>query len=263
MNRETASYCRLRAREHDMDSYLGALFAPEPKRQDLWTLQALQAELARIPALVSEPMLGEIRLQWWREALDGLFAGRALAHPVIEGLSEALTRTSFAREPFERLIDAQATILHPESIESEKALERHLHATGTEPLALAVAVLEPKPDKAVTALIETGGPVLGLARLLRQLPEQAARRRIPLPAELLAKLGQLAAEARMASVATKARFNALRSPRLLPAFLPVSLAEPFLAHAAQPGTDPLAPPREAPLLPRQLRLIGAMMRSRL
>ena len=262
MNTERASYCRLKAREHEIDSYLGALFAPEPKRQDLWALQAFTAELARIPALVSEPMLGEIRLQWWREALEGLFAGKTAPHPVIEALAEALTRTPFSAAPFERLIDAHAQELHPASIDSAAALSAYLRATGIDLLALAVAIVEPAADDAVAGLIETGGRVQGLARLLRRLPAQGAQNRIPLSAELLAKTGHLAQEALAGFDAAKAGFRSLHSPQLLPGFLPVSLARPLLVKAAQKGADPLAV-REAPLLLRQLNMIGIMMHGRL
>ena len=69
-------------RAADRDRYISALLAPADRRLDLMTLYAFDAELARIATTVSEPLLGEIRLQWWRDALAPLLtdAGRAATH---------------------------------------------------------------------------------------------------------------------------------------------------------------------------------------
>jgi 15-cis-phytoene synthase len=258
MNEESASYCRLKAREHDADAYLAALFAAEPVRQDLWALQAFAAELARIPALVSEPMLGEIRLQWWRDALDGLFAGQLVDHPVIVALAEAHARAPLRREPLTALIDARGLALYPDAIVDDAALERHIGARGAGLLQLAVERLEPSRDPALSALIETGGRVLGLKDLLRRRGEAA-----PLSAALRARLGALAGEGLAALAEARAGFTALRRPGLLPAFLLVGLAEPLLRRAARPGADPLLPAPEPPLYRRQLRLMAMALSGRI
>ena len=65
-------------RAHNPDRYLTALMAPRRVRGSLMALYAFNAELARIPALVSEPALGEIRLQWWRDAVDHMDADSPL-----------------------------------------------------------------------------------------------------------------------------------------------------------------------------------------
>ena len=67
--------------------YLAALSAPADKRVGLLALVAFDAELARIPQAVSEPMLGRIRLQWWVDALPGVTGGRPPSHPVAQGLA--------------------------------------------------------------------------------------------------------------------------------------------------------------------------------
>ena len=65
----------------DYDRYLSALFAPACRREALFALIAFNHEIARIPEAVSEPMLGRIRLQWWREVLEAVYAGRARPAP--------------------------------------------------------------------------------------------------------------------------------------------------------------------------------------
>ena len=69
------------ARAADYDRYLSAVFAPAARREALFALIAFNHEIARIPEAVSEPMLGRIRLQWWREVLDAVHAGEPRPPP--------------------------------------------------------------------------------------------------------------------------------------------------------------------------------------
>ncbi len=80
--REREDAVRTVARDGDPDRYASALFAPRPAREPLFALYALNVELARAAEQVSEPQLGEIRLQWWREALDRAAAGEDTGNPL-------------------------------------------------------------------------------------------------------------------------------------------------------------------------------------
>ena len=66
-------------RRHDRDRFQTALFAPAARREALFALYAFNYEIARVRESVREPMLGQIRLQWWREAIDAAFAGERAA----------------------------------------------------------------------------------------------------------------------------------------------------------------------------------------
>jgi len=80
-------------RTADRDRYLSTLYAPAPLRPALFALHALDLELAKIVATASEPMIAEIRLAWWRDALTGLDAGRIPAQPLLASLAaEVLPR---------------------------------------------------------------------------------------------------------------------------------------------------------------------------
>src|SRR6476660_5472723 len=79
---ENDKYCAALVREADRDRYLAALFAPAGRRGALFSLYAFDIEISRIRDLAREPMPGEIRLQWWREVLEGVRAGAAAANPV-------------------------------------------------------------------------------------------------------------------------------------------------------------------------------------
>ncbi len=94
--------CRETVRLGDKDHYLALLFAPEVLQPPLFALAAFTTELARIPSLVSESPIGEIRLQWWADTLAAMESGEGGSHPVAQAMAETVAtspafRTSFAR----------------------------------------------------------------------------------------------------------------------------------------------------------------------
>ena len=103
-------HCAALVREADRDRYLATLFAPAEHRDALFALYAFNVEIARVRDLAREPMPGEIRLQWWREALSGERAGEAAAHPVAAALRETLARYGSGQRPAaSTLIDAHVS----------------------------------------------------------------------------------------------------------------------------------------------------------
>src|SRR5262245_23549166 len=89
-------YCRALVREADSERYLATLFAPAEQRSALFSLYAFDIEVSRIRDLAREPMPGEIRLQWWREVLEGQRTGEAAANPVSAALLATLFRHRLA-----------------------------------------------------------------------------------------------------------------------------------------------------------------------
>jgi phytoene synthase len=96
-------------RRNDPDRWLSSRFIGDPQaRADVVTLYAYDHELARAPRVASNPILGEIRLTWWREVLDEVFGGRAVRHhPTAQALSELIRRRDLPREPLEGMIDGR------------------------------------------------------------------------------------------------------------------------------------------------------------
>jgi len=120
-------------RQADRDRFLAALFAPEPARTGLMALLAFDHELARAHAVTSEPLLAEIRLQWWRDAAtEAAGPDKPRAQPIVESLSETVRRHGLMPEPMIALIDARA-----EEIEGPLDVMR----TGAAFADLALAVL--------------------------------------------------------------------------------------------------------------------------
>ncbi|MEM8539885.1 MAG: squalene/phytoene synthase family protein, partial [Pseudomonadota bacterium] len=68
-------------RDTDREAYLASLFLAADVREDFATLWAFNAEIERIRNLISEPVPGEIRLQWWRDVISGDRAGEGAQHP--------------------------------------------------------------------------------------------------------------------------------------------------------------------------------------
>ena len=85
-------YCLDEVRRLDHDRYLTALLLPAAARSDVLALYAFSLEVARTREIVSEPILGQIRLQWWRETLEGIYAETPREHPVVEALATACQR---------------------------------------------------------------------------------------------------------------------------------------------------------------------------
>jgi phytoene synthase len=96
------------ARDADPDRAIATLFAPAETRADLFALFAFNAELARIADQVSEPGLGAIRLQWWREAIERAASGDVTGNPVADAFGEVLARRTLSRERIAGLIDARS-----------------------------------------------------------------------------------------------------------------------------------------------------------
>ena len=119
------------ARAADYDRYLSALFAPAARREALFALIAFNHEIARIPEAVSEPMLGRIRLQWWRETLEAIHDGKpARRHEVALPLADAIHAWGLDRGAFERLLDGREADLEPDAPPDLAGLERYAAATG-------------------------------------------------------------------------------------------------------------------------------------
>lgn len=245
---EARRACGDQARLNDRERFLCSLFAPEPARSDLWALLAFNVEIARTRETVSEPTLGQIRLQWWRDSIDAAYAGNARPHPVLRALTAAIGRTRPSRERFERLLHARQHDLYDDAIPDMAALEDYAEATSGELSVLALDFLG-VADPLVCKATRQVGTAWALTGLVRATPFLARGRRLLLPADLLAA-GKVSPESVfqgqpepglrgvLRSVAERAR-TLLREARAvrdtvpraaLPALLPARLAERHLAR---------------------------------
>lgn len=164
-------------RDADRERFLGALFAPEPRRSGLLALLAFDHELARTRSVTREPMLARIRLEWWREAMaEAAGSGKPRAQPIVEVLTETVRRHGLAVEAMVDLIDARE-----EEVEGPLDVMRAGHALAD--LELGVLGVEDAASRqaahAVGAAWLMGeGPerdqLVGDARALRRKVDPAA-----------------------------------------------------------------------------------------
>jgi phytoene synthase len=274
------AHCEDLVRAGDKDRYLAALFAPADRRPHLYALFAFNLEIARVRELAREPMAGEIRLQWWREAIAGTRPGEAAAHPVAAALRETIARHGLAPATLLDLIEARAFDLYDDPMPTLDALSAYGRRTASGLIALCARVLEPG-DPQIADLAGPAGLAQAVTGLLRAFPLHASRGQLYLPADLLdrhqanaadifagrptpalrAALAELRAFARAQLDAFASRFAAM-PPATAPAFLPVALVRPYLARMERRDYDPFTSPVEVPQWRRQWVLWRAARRTK-
>ena len=253
------------AREGDPDRYASALFAPGRCRDYLFTLYAFNIELARIGEQVREPGLGEIRLQWWREAVERAASGEPTGHPVADALGRTVRECALSRVDLAGLIDARSFDVSVRIMPDSASLETYLNKTAGALFLLASEITDGAPSTRDLAALEpvalepvarVVGLAYGLTGLMRALPVHAARGRVDLPSDALRRHGisldrLLAGEtskgliellAALRGKAKNALDQAVRqvaalAPPAQTAFLPLALVDPYLAALAK--HDPL------------------------
>jgi phytoene synthase len=133
------AHCADLVARNDEDFRLSAPYAIGADQNRMLALFAFLIELRRIPNAVSEPPLGEIRLQWHRDALTRLLAGeQAAANPVFEALAASGFVTREALPYFERMIDARSRLLYEPAFADLKELKEFLRDAEA-PVALIAA----------------------------------------------------------------------------------------------------------------------------
>jgi phytoene synthase len=184
------SICADQVRRQDRDRYLTALFAPAERREDLFALYAFNLEVAKTAEVVSEAMVGRIRLQWWREAVEEIYDGRPRAHAVVESLAQTVERHDLPRALFDRLIDAREADLDGEPPADFAALEAYAEGTAASLFALALGVLGSPADRGPAGeAAHHLGIAWALTGLARAVPFHARQKRSYLPSKLTREAG--------------------------------------------------------------------------
>ncbi len=98
------------AKTHAPDYYLSALLAPPASRDDLLVLAAFEGGMDRITREVSDPMVAEIRLQWWRDWMEAMQPGRSSGNPLADALGDVVMRHGLDKERLIASIDARSTL---------------------------------------------------------------------------------------------------------------------------------------------------------
>jgi phytoene synthase len=195
------AHCRRLVAETNKERYWASLYAPADCRNALYALYAFDYEVSRVAVVVREPMAGEIRLQWWREVLEGKRDGEAAANPVAAGLLEAVQRYHLPRQQLIDVIDAHAADLYDDVTID---IETYAAATASAIIALAARILG--DDNADAQHIASH---IGIAQTYADAKQShEARRHLDTARELLPKI----------------------PAEMLPALLPAALIGPSLGR---------------------------------
>ncbi|MBL8584306.1 MAG: phytoene/squalene synthase family protein [Rhizobiaceae bacterium] len=260
----------------DPDRYLSALYAPQDRRGDLIALYAFNAEIAAIRDRIREALPGEIRLQWWRDALAG--NADATGHPLADRLLAAMRRRSLPTETFQNYLEARVFDLYDDPMPTRTDLEGYLGETAGALIQLAAMCLDGTSARTFAALAGHAGCAQGMTGLLRLVPLHRARGQCYIPRDLLAAAGttpqafvageDLAATARaISAMVSLAREHwrafvdgAANLPTLLrPAYLPLALTGAYLDRIDK--VDLFAVPVELSALRRHWLLFRAASRG--
>jgi phytoene synthase len=265
-------------RRADPDRYFSVLFAPARTRRHLLTLYALNNELARVAETVRQPMMGEIRLEWWRETLESARNGAPRDHALARALAELFAAHALPASLFDAILNARGFDATPDLFADWSAAEAYCDATSGNLMRLASYILGGGEDE--DALAREAGTAYAIAGLIRSLRFHAARHKVYLPQDLLGAVGLLPdqimagkfdekVKAAIAQTVLKAdehfqTARRLHMPRdLLPAFLPAALVPLYLRRAKRRSFDPLKHSGEISQQRKQLALLRTALRRRL
>ena len=260
---------------NDKDRYFATLVIPEPQREAIQALYAFNIDVATVRDRAREPAPGEIRLQWWADAIKGEGHGGVRQNPIAAALLTAIDTYHLpASVPLQRLIAARRFDLYDDPMPDVQSFEGYAGETTSVLYQFAAMILNGGAE------IETGDAAghLGVAQALighlRAFGLNASRGRIFLPWSVFAvngvkenelfagqvSEGLLAAHAQVIDMARdhlqKAETAIAQLPKSLrPAFAQVALQKIYLKQIEKQSDTPLAPPSDL----ADWRKIGAFM----
>lgn len=264
-------------RRHESDRFLAALFAPAASRSQLLALYALDHELKRIPFLVSEPMLGAIRFQWWRDTIGSIYEGQQPGHEIVPALTAAIRECDLPPAAFHRWIDAREDELEETPFPDIGAARDHAAASDGIIADLGCRLLGEGNDfDGANAY----GAAFGLVSLARGAGAAAGRRALLLPLDTLEAAGETAdhvfaghggsgADAAFGAILDAAeetlrQARAVSPPKhVLPALMPAALVPAYCRLMRGKQFDMFRTPPDIPAFRRQLALMARAMRGRI
>ena len=271
---DAAAYCAELVRRHDFARYAATLFVPATERRALLALYAFNVEIVRVRDHVTQPLPGEIRLQWWADMLSGQAHGGVEGNPVAAELMLAIHDFNLPVERLSRLVEEHRVDLYSDPIPNMAALESYLACTCSALFTLAARVVA-QPSAEIGHLAHHAGLALGLSQVIANLPRDTSHHQVFLPRELLESHGssidevlagkdtptlrgvleQLADQARQ-HLATTSSLLAKVPPPARAAFLPLALVRRDLARLARADRNPFLPQPES-----RLRTLWALWRA--
>jgi phytoene synthase len=258
-SKAAADFCTELVRAHDFARYATTLFAPVAQRRALLALYAFNVEILRVREQVSQPLPGEIRMQWWTDMLAGAGHGGIEGNPVAAELLWAIRNHRLPVERLSRLIEEHQFDLYNDPMPTMAALDGYLGDTSSALFSLSADIAGLQSAE-IEHLARHAGLAQGIAQVIAALPLDASRRQLFVPLQLLeqhgsgmeevfagrqtptlrAALDRLIGEAR-AHLKTALALLENAPPEVRPVFLQLSLAARDLERMARADTDPFVP----------------------
>ncbi|MBW9067366.1 phytoene/squalene synthase family protein [Agrobacterium pusense] len=186
---ENLDVCLATLRDTDRDRYLACLLSPADRRNALAALYAFNAEIARIRDSVREALPGEVRMQWWRDLIEGNPHGDSQSHPVASALLETIERYRLPRPVLSDMIEARIFDLYDDPFEDRNALEGYAGETASALIQLASLVLSPEEAAASAEAAGHAGVAQAMAGMLLLMPLHRRRGQVYIPADMLSAAG--------------------------------------------------------------------------
>jgi phytoene synthase len=258
-NKDSADFCAELVRARDFTRYASTLFVPAAQRRALLAIYAFNVEISRVREQVSQPLPGEMRLQWWTDMLAGAGHGGVEGNPVAAELKLAIQNGPLPVEQLSRLIDEHQFDLYNDPMPTMAALEGYINDTSSALFSLGAGIAGRQSDD-IEHLARHAGLAQGIVQVMTALPLDASRRQLFVPLQLLerhgsgmeevfagketpklrAALDQLNSEARGH---LKTAFALLENAptEVRPVFLPLALVARDLKRMSRADSDPFMP----------------------
>jgi 15-cis-phytoene synthase len=187
-SRDAAGFCAELVRTHDFARYASTLFVPAPQRRALLALFAFNVEVSRVHEQVSQPLPGEMRLQWWTDTLVGAGHGGVEGNPVAAELLLAIQTWRLPVERLSRLIEEHQFDLYNDLMPTMAALEGYINDTSSVLFSLS-ALIAGQSSEEIEHLARHAGLAQGIAQVMASLPLHASRRQLFVPQQVLESHG--------------------------------------------------------------------------
>ena len=266
------TYCASVTKKHDYDRFLITLFAKSDVRESLYSLYAFNHEVAKIREAVSEPMLGEIRLQWWREAIEGITNSNPRNHEVVLALSGTFHQHSLTADMFTKVIDARAVDIYDKNPNTFSDFKEYLSCTSGNLMEIAVWIVGERGSH-ILSLGNKAGVAWGLIGTLRALRYHISLKKISFPQDLMDEhdvskkdifsmeaTDGLRAMVKVICQEAEGHLQEITSQKNIinkdvkPLFLLTALSRSYLNMIKNAGYDPYKINEKETVFPRQCRL---------
>jgi len=167
--------CAALVERSDPERFRATMAAPVAARRVLFPLFAFNIEVTRAPWVTKEDMIAEMRLQWWRDALEEISTGaKPRKHEVVDALADVLDAQG--AQTLDTLVSARRWDIYSDAFEDHGHLAEYIDATSGGLLWTAARLLGAENEQQVRDFAKG----VGIANLLRAVPELEDRGRKPL-----------------------------------------------------------------------------------